>query len=118
MAHYAKVTLHNMKVVNVIVADEEYVNKFANEPNIEYVQTSYNTVNGVHSNGGTPLRKNYAAIGYTYDRDLDAFYPSQPYASWTLNETTCRWEAPVAMPTDDNYYTWNEDNQAWETSDD
>ena len=114
MAHYAKITLHNMKVVNVIVADEEYVNKFAGEPNIEYVQTSYNTVNGVHLSGGTPLRKNYAAVGYTYDRDRDAFYPSQPYASWILNETTCRWEAPVEIPDNDTEYTWNEDNQSWD----
>ena len=114
MAHYAKVTLHNMKVINVIVADEEYINKFANEPNIEYVQTSYNTINGVHSNGETPLRKNYAAIGYTYDRDRNAFYPPQPHVSWSLNETTCRWEAPVPEPTDDAYYTWNETDQSWD----
>jgi hypothetical protein len=76
-------------------------------------QTSYNTHAGVHSLGGTPLRKNYAGIGYTYDEDRDAFIPKKPYNSWVLNETTCCWEAPVAYPTDGQQYIWNEQNQSW-----
>jgi len=77
-------------------------------------QTSYNTVGGVHKLGGTPFRKNHASIGYTYDEDRDAFIPPKPFQSWTLNETTCLWEAPVAYPTDGQKYTWNETNQTWD----
>jgi hypothetical protein len=77
-------------------------------------QTSYNTIGGVHTNGGTPLRKNHAGIGYTYDEDRDAFIPKKPYNSWILNETTCNWEAPVAMPIDDNKYNWNELTLSWD----
>ena len=72
-------------------------------------QTSYNTKGNVHKLGGTPLRKNYAGIGFTYDEDKDAFIPPKDYPSWTLNETTCLWDAPVAMPDDGKYYIWNED---------
>ena len=79
----------------------------------EWIQTSYNTYGGVHTQGGTPLRKNYAGIGYTYDRERDAFIPPKPYASWVLNEDTCQWDAPVAMPTDGKLYTWDETTQAW-----
>ena len=86
-----------------------------------WVQTSYNTHGGVHNNGGTPLRKNHAGIGYTYDEDRDAFIPKKPYASWILNEDTCQWEAPVSMPTltqeqidNKNYYRWNETIKNWE----
>ena len=77
-------------------------------------QTSYNTNGGVHSSGGTPLRKNHAGIGYTYDEDRDAFIPKKPFNSWILNEDTCRWEAPVAMPDDGQDYKWNETIQNWE----
>ena len=79
-----------------------------------WVQTSYNTHGGVHSSGGTPFRKNHAGIGMTYDEDRDAFIPKKPYNSWTLNETTCLWEAPVALPDTENRYTWNEINQNWD----
>jgi hypothetical protein len=77
-------------------------------------QTSYNTHGGVHSSGGTPLRKNYAGIGYTYDEDRDAFIPKKPFNSWVLNETTCLWESPVAYPNDGQKYIWNEQNQTWD----
>ena len=81
-------------------------------------QTSYNTIGGVHNNGGTPLRKNHAGIGYTYDEDRDAFIPPKPFNSWVLNETTCLWEAPVAKPTtvleENQYYSWNESIINWE----
>jgi hypothetical protein len=78
-----------------------------------FVQTSYNTHGGVHTLGGTPLRKNYAGIGYTYDSGRDAFIPPKPYNSWVLNETTCLWDAPVAMPTDEKMYTWDENTTNW-----
>jgi hypothetical protein len=71
-------------------------------------QTSYNTHGGVHSLGGTPLRKNFAGIGMTYDEDRDAFIPKKPFNSWVLNETTCLWESPVAYPNDGQNYKWNE----------
>ena len=76
-------------------------------------QTSYNTHGGVHLLGGTPFRKNHAAIGYTYDEDRNAFIPKKPFASWTLNQTTCQWEAPVVRPDDGQNYVWNEENQQW-----
>jgi len=76
-------------------------------------RTSYNTSGGVHSNGGTPFRKNYAGIGYTFDEARDAFIPPKPFASWVLNEDTCLWEAPVAHPNDGKFYSWDEENQSW-----
>jgi hypothetical protein len=76
-------------------------------------RTSYNTVGGVHQNGGTPFRKNYAGLGYTYDPVRDAFYAPQPFESWTLNEDTCLWEAPVAYPEDENSYLWDEETLNW-----
>jgi hypothetical protein len=112
MAHFAKV--NNGIVIKVIVAEQEFIdNMIDNEPG-KWVQTSYNTYGGVHQLGGTPLRKNYAGIGFTYDKDKDAFIPPKPFNSWTLNETTCLWEAPVAYPTDGQRYIWNETNQTWE----
>jgi len=77
-------------------------------------QTSYNTVGGVHKLDGTPFRKNHAGIGYTYDEDRDAFIPPKNYPSWTLNEDTCRWEAPVAYPDDGKRYNWNEETTSWD----
>jgi len=77
-------------------------------------QTSFNTVGGVHKTGGTPLRKNFAGIGMTYDEDRDAFIPKKPYPSWTLNETTCLWDPPVVKPDDGQRYSWNETNQTWD----
>ena len=76
-------------------------------------QTSYNTLGGVHRLGGTPFRKNHAGIDYTYDEDRDAFISKQPYPSWTLNETTCQWEAPSARPDDGKFYDWNEEITNW-----
>ena len=74
-------------------------------------RTSYNTVGGVHQNGGTPFRKNYAGVGDTYDPVRDAFYAPQPFESWTLNEETCLWECPVEKP--EGEYFWKEDTQEW-----
>jgi hypothetical protein len=78
-----------------------------------YKQTSYNTHGGVHALGGTPLRKNYAGIGYTYDAGRDAFIPPKPYASWLLNETTCLWDSPLAYPDDGKRYSWDEATTSW-----
>jgi hypothetical protein len=110
MAHYAKV--QNELVTQVIVAEVEFFDTFIDSSPGEWIQTSYNTHGGVHLQGGTPLRKNYAGIGYTYNKELDAFIPPKPYASWILNEETCLWNAPVARP--EGNYTWNEDEQSWD----
>jgi len=112
MGHYAKV--ENNIVTNVIVADEEFFDTFIDTSPGNWIQTSYNTKGGVHLNGGTPLRKNFAGIGYTYDSEKDAFIPPQPYASWTLNDDTCLWESPVAMPDDGEIYKWNEETTTWD----
>ena len=130
MASFAKIGLNNkvievQSVVNEVLHDSNGVEQEVN--GIDFLtkltgwsiwkQTSYNTIGGVHSSGGTPLRKNHAGIGYTYDEDRDAFIPPKPFNSWTLNETTCLWEAPVSFPTDGEQYTWNETNQSWDLFD-
>jgi len=110
MAHYAKV--NNQIVEQVIVAEAEFFNTFVDNSPGEWIQTSYNTRGGQHTLGGTPLRKNYASIGYTYNKELDVFIPPKPFASWILDEETCLWSAPVARP--DGQYKWNEDILNWE----
>jgi hypothetical protein len=118
MAHFAKVV--DGTVSQVIVAEPEFFNTFVDSSPGEWIQTSYNTRGGVHygqdgqPDGGVALRKNYAGIGYTYDRTKDAFIPPKPYNSWTLDEETCLWNAPVAMPDDGKMYRWNEENTNWE----
>ncbi len=122
MAHFAKV--NNGIVEQVIVAEPEFFDTFVDSSPGQWIQTSYNTRGGVHYNSDTgepsadqskALRKNYAGIGYSYDATRDAFIPPKPYASWLLNDETCLWDAPVAMPTDGGRYTWNESTQAWDT---
>ena len=115
MAHFAKV--NNRIVEKVIVAEADFFDVFVDSSPGEWVQTSYNTLGGVHSNGGIPLRKNYAGVGYTYDATRDAFIAPQPYPSWTLVEDTCQWTAPTAMPDDGKNYTWNEDTTNWMEAD-
>jgi hypothetical protein len=118
MAHFAKVV--DGKVQQVIVAEPEFFDTFVDSSPGEWIQTSYNTRGGVHygqdgePDGGEALRKNYAGIGFTYDREKDAFIPPQPYASWTLNDETCLWESPVAYPEDGQMYTWKEDTTSWD----
>lgn len=118
MAHFAKVV--DGTVSQVIVAEPEFFNTFVDSSPGEWIQTSYNTRGGVHygqdgqPDDGVALRKNYAGIGYTYDRTKDAFIPPKPYNSWTLDETTCLWNAPVAMPDDGKMYRWNEEITNWE----
>jgi hypothetical protein len=111
MGHFAKV--QDGIVTKVIVAEPEFFDTFVDDSPGSWVQTSYNTRGGVHASGGTPLRKNYAGVGFTYDVQRDAFIPPQPFASWTLNETTCLWDSPVAYPDDGNVYKWNEDTTSW-----
>jgi len=111
MGHFAKVT--DGKVTQVIVAEPEFFETFVDSSPGEWIQTSYNTQGGVHLLGGTPLRKNYAGIGFTYDRIRDAFIPPQPFASWLLNEDTCLWDAPTPYPTDGKFYRWDEAATSW-----
>ena len=111
MAHFAKV--NNGIVEQVIVAEPEFFDTFVDSSPGQWIQTSYNTHGGVHTLGGTPLRKNYAGVGFTYDATKDAFIPPKPYASWTLNEDTCLWVAPIAVPDDGKQYTWDETTQQW-----
>ena len=117
MAHYAKVS--NGLVTQVIVAEAEFFETFVDSSPGAWIQTSYNTRGGKHygqeglEDDGVALRKNYAGVGYTYDATRDAFIPPQPYNSWTLNEDTCQYEAPVAYPDDDKMYNWDEATTNW-----
>jgi hypothetical protein len=113
MSHFAKVL--DGKVVNGIVAEQEFFDTFVDSSPGTWLQTSYNTLGGKHPEGRS-LRKNYAGIGYTYDPVRDAFIPPQPYASWTLDEETCQWQSPVAMPTDGKQYVWDEATLQWAES--
>ena len=128
MAYFAKLGTGNIveqviSINNAVITDanrveqeqlgNDFINKLYNTRDV-WKQTSYNTHGGIHKLGETPFRKNHAGIGYTYDQARDAFIPKKPFNSWTLNEDTCLWEAPVAMPEDDNKYTWNESTTSWE----
>ena len=122
MAHYAFLNMQNI-VTEVIVGKDEtdgptnWEIHYGNIREQVCKRTSYNTRGGAHINDGTPFRKNYAGIGFTYDYARDAFIPPQPFNSWTLNSNTCLWEAPVAYPNDGQLYTWNEENQQWDLLD-
>ena len=116
MAHYAFLDEHYV-VTEVIVGKDEsnydweaHYGQFRGQL---CKRTSYNTRGGVHSEGGTPFRKNYAGIGYVYDPQRDAFIPPKPFASWVLDENTCLWAAPTPMPTDGKMYRWDEDTTSW-----
>lgn len=129
MAHFCKLGIGN-KVVQVEVVSNDIATteqagiNFLNNlygTNDVWKQTSYNTRGGIHKLDGTPFRKNYAGIDWKYDQTRDAFIPPQPYSSWTLNENTCLWEAPIVKPQltqeeidNSNYYRWNEDNKTWD----
>jgi hypothetical protein len=111
MGHFAKVV--DGKVEQVIVAEPEFFQTFVDTSPGQWIQTSYNTLGNQHLLGGTPLRGNYAGVGYTYDATNDVFYAPQPYTSWTLNNTTWKWEAPIPFPTDGKAYNWDESTQSW-----
>ena len=110
MAHFAKVI--DGIVIEVSVAEQDVIDTGLFGDPLLWVQTSYNTHGGQHPEG-RPLRKNYAGIGHTYDAARDAFIAPQPYPSWTLNEDTCLWDAPVAKPDDGKEYFWDEATQAY-----
>ena len=117
MAHFAEIDSNNI-VTRVLVVDDATAadgqNFLANTLGLggTWVQTSYNTLGNVHANGGTPLNKNYAGIGYSWDGT--GFAAPQPYPSWTLDKETYLWTAPTPMPTDGKHYSWNEDTKAWD----
>jgi hypothetical protein len=138
MAHFAKIGM-NGKVISVLtlnngdmlnadgVEDEsvgqQYLERHNNWPAQMWIQTSYNTSRGTHKLGGTPLRGNYAGIGYTWDEDNNIFYPKSPYPSWVLNTTTASWHSPIGDAPDDltdeekaarTCYVWNEGTGAWD----
>ena len=110
MSHFAKV--ENGIVTQVIVAEEDFIATGALGDPAGWIQTSYRTIGNQHPEG-TPLRGNYAGIGFTYDAQNDVFYAPQPYPSWTLNQTTWLWEAPTPYPQDDKAYRWDETNTSW-----
>jgi len=128
MAYFAKLGTGNIietviSINNFVITDSngieqeqlgvDFINNLYGTNDI-WKQTSYNTYGGIHKLGGTPFRKNFAGIGYTYDSQRDAFISPKPYNSWILNEDTCLWEAPVARPNDNNRYIWNEEILNWE----
>ena len=121
MAHFARLDSNNIVDFVVVGRDEDNGKEaeLSARTGDVYKQTSYNTHGGVHALGGTPFRKNYAGLGYTYDAGRDAFIPQKPYASWLLNETTCLWESPVPYPTDvgteenPKRYSWDEATTSW-----
>ena len=111
MSHFAKVV--DRKVVQVIVAEPDFFTTFQDTSPGTWVQTSYNTRGNKHLLGGTPVRANYAGIGYTYDPIKDVFYEPQPFPSWTLNEETWMWDAPALRPDDNQAYLWDENTLTW-----
>ena len=112
MSHFAQIDENNI-VTRVLVIEQDVIDTgLFGEPS-SFVQTSYNTRGNVHLLGGTPLRKNYAGICYTYDVTKDAFIAPKPFNSWLLDEETCTWKSPVEMPTDGKIYMWNEDVTNW-----
>ena len=138
MAHFAKLgsnsrviqvlTLNNGDMLNADGVEDEsvgqqYLERHNNWPAQMWIQTSYNTSGGTHKLGGTPLRGNYAGIGYIWDEDNNIFYPKKPYASWVLNTSEARWQSPIGDAPDDltdeekaanTHYVWNEGTGAWD----
>lgn len=111
MSHFAQIDENNI-VVQVIVAEQDFINSgIVGDPS-KWIQTSYNTRAGKHPEG-RPLRKNYAGIGYFYDAERDAFIPPKPFESWILNEFTCLWNPPIPLPNDEKIYVWSEEQMNW-----
>ena len=120
MSHWAEIDENN-KVLRVLVGDnndeDEGYQWLINNFGGTWIKTSYNTVGGVHLLGGIPLRKNYAGIGYIYDKNRDSFYAPQPFPSWVLDENSCVWKAPIPIPTDSKIYKWVEADLNWQVVD-
>lgn len=115
MAHFAELNENNVVLQVIVGVDEPHDGEaiYAQTTGTVWKKTSYNTFAGEHRLGGTPFRKNYAGIGYTYDPDRDAFIAPQPYPSWTLDEQTCQWNPPIQYPSDDKRYEWDEQTTSW-----
>jgi hypothetical protein len=123
MAHFTILKSGNIVEQIIVVSNDiaiteqdgiNFLKNIFNNQHLPVVQTSYNTQGGIHLNNGTPLRKNFAGVGFQYDQARDAFIAPKPFNSWILNEDTCQWEAPVALPDTENRYNWNEINQNWD----
>jgi hypothetical protein len=113
MSHFAQIDVNNI-VTRVLAIEQDVIDTGMFGDPASWVQTSYNTIGGVHTLGGTPLRKNYAGIGYAYNVLRDAFIPPKPFLSWILNETTCLWEAPIPIPVEEGkIFGWNEETKSW-----
>jgi hypothetical protein len=115
MSHFAKLDENNV-VIFVTVGRQEDDGKEAElsaRTGEVYKQTSYNTFAGQHCLGGTPFRKNFAGVGFTYNEQRDAFIPPKPFNSWVLDENTCQWQAPFELPNDSKNYVWNEQSLSW-----
>ena len=117
MAHYARV--NSGVVEQVIVAELEFIAEYVSDSPGEWLQTSYNTMGGVHygqdgaPDGGVAFRKNFASSGFSYDSDRDAFIPPRPFPSWSLIESSCTWEPPSPVPDDELFYEWSEETLSW-----
>jgi hypothetical protein len=125
MAHYAFLDENNIVIEVIVGRNEDEIVDGISDWETAYAEvrgkvckrTSYNTIKGIHITGKIPYRKNYAGIGMVFDQERDAFYAPQPFPSWTLNEGTCIWEAPVSMPEHDpltQFPSWNEKTLSWE----
>lgn len=114
MSHFAQIDNNNI-VRQVLVVEQDVIDTGALGDPRYWIQTSYNTHAGQHKLGGTPLRKNYAGLGYRYDATRDAFIPPVPFegGSWILDEDTCLWKRPIPYPEDGKYYAWDMVNNVW-----
>ena len=115
MAHFAQLDENNIVVQVIVGVDEPHDGEaiYFQTTGKVWKKTSYNTVGGVHLLGGTPFRKNYAGIGFTYDAQRDAFIPPQTFPSWVLDEQACQWNPPIQYPSDDKRYQWDEQTTSW-----
>lgn len=116
MAHFAKLDSNNIVTQVLVVANEVLLKTDGTESELkgkQFLNSLFGTATWKQTSYNGTIRKNYAGIGYKYDSTRDAFIPPKPFTSWTLNETTCQWEAPVSYPTDGNMHNWNEDSQEW-----
>lgn len=116
MAHFARIDDQNIVQEVLATSDQKpgegyywLVERFGGT----WIKTSYNTKGGEHVLGGTPLRKNFASVGFTYDEERDAFIPPKPWESWVLNESTCLWDPPVPYPDEEKLYYWDEESLSW-----
>ena len=122
MAHFAILKAGNIVEQVIVVSNDiaineqagiDFLRKTFNDNHLPVIQTSYNTYGNKHTSGGTPLRGNYAGIGFQYDQTNDVFYAPQPFPSWTLDKTTWLWTSPVPYPTDGKIYNWDESTKNW-----